>query len=59
MSFWLRAASLPDRPPMAVNLLSIDVIFFGVTEERCDRYNNFGACVRAHDQLGRAAGLCM
>ena len=29
MSFWLRAASLPDRPPMAVNLLSIDVIFFG------------------------------
>ena len=29
MSFWLRAASLPDRPPMAVNLLSIDVIFLG------------------------------
>ena len=29
MSFWLRAASLPDRPPMAVNLLSIDVIFSG------------------------------
>ena len=29
MSFWLRAASLPDRPPMAVNLLSMDVIFLG------------------------------
>ena len=29
MSFWLRAASLPDRPPMAVNLLSMDVMFLG------------------------------
>ena len=26
MSFWFRAASEPERPPMAVNLLSMDVI---------------------------------
>ena len=60
MSFWLRAASLPDRPPMAVNLLSIDVIFFGGHRGAVRSVQQFWglrACARSAGAFRSAVGL--
>ena len=56
MSFWLRAASLPDRPPMAVNLLSIDVIFFGGHRGAVRSVQQFWGLRACARQLWRGAG---
>ena len=60
MSFWLRAASLPDRPPMAVNLLSIDVIFSGGHKGAVRSVQQFWglrACARLAGAFRSAVGL--
>ena len=60
MSFWLRAASLPDRPPMAVNLLSIDVIFLGGHRGAVRSVQQFWglrACARSAGAFRSAVGL--
>ena len=49
MSFWFRAASEPERPPMAVNLLSMDVIVLA-----CAVFRGVAPLPRA-----RAEGVCV
>ena len=60
MSFWLRAASLPDRPPMAVNLLSIDVIFLGGHRRAVRSVQQFWglrACARSAGARARSGAV--